>query len=102
MDIGKTPNATALKSNTIQVTQETDIDYFTIEGMRSQGYSQGIFIFMVIGVIVFLVILFKFMFGSQHKEKMKTGEMVLFIWIIVGTIAAVLMGALQLLQGQLF
>jgi len=102
MDVVKTPNATALKTNSIQVSPEQDIDYFTIEGMRSQGYSQGIFIFMVVGVVVFLAILFKFMFGSQHKEKMKTGEMVLFIWIIVGTIAAVIMGALQLLQGQLF
>lgn len=102
MDVVKTPNATALKTNSIQVSPEQDIDYFTIEGMRSQGYSQGIFIFMVIGVVVFLVILFTFMFGSQHKEKMKTGEMVLFIWIILGTIAAVIMGALQLLQGQLF
>ena len=79
-----------------------DPDYFTIEGMRSQEYSIGIFIFMLIGVLVFAGIIFKFMRSAPAGEGLKTGEKVLFLWIILGTFVAVAFGALQLLQGRLF
>ncbi len=85
------------------VAQEQDAppDYLTIEGMKSQEYSYGIFIFMIIGVLVFMGVIFKFMHGSHRESKLKRGEKVMFAWIIVGTIAAVILGTLQLLEGHL-
>ena len=79
-----------------------DADYWTIEGMRSQEFSVGIFIFMIIGVAVFLGIIVKVAFIKKETERLKTGEKVLLVWIILGVLAAVLFGATQLLQGRLF
>ena len=79
-----------------------DADYWMIEGMRSQEFSVGIFIFMIIGVAVFLGIIVKVAFFKKETEHLKTGEKVLLVWIILGTLAAVLFGATQLLQGRLF
>jgi len=81
---------------------QDDIDYWTIEGMRSQEFSIGIFIFMLIGVVVFLVIVFQMIFVKKATERLKTGEKVMIACIILGVVAAVTFGAMQLLQGRLF
>ena len=86
----------------ISAETNRDPDYFTIEGMRSQEFSIGIFIFMLMGVLVFLIIIFKFIISSKSEGGLKKGEKVLMIWIILGTISAVGFGAMQLLQGRLF
>lgn len=83
-------------------TSASEVDYWTIEGMRSQQFSVGIFIFMMAGVLVFAAIIYRFMRGDGKGSKLKLGEKVMFIWIILGTTAAVIFGALQLLQGYLF
>ncbi|MFQ5486882.1 MAG: hypothetical protein ACE5ET_00365 [Gammaproteobacteria bacterium] len=85
----------------VTLEQDAPPDYLTIEGMKGQEYSYGIFIFMIIGVVVFIGVILKFMYGSHGKSKLKRGEKVMFVWIIVGTIAAVILGALQLLEGHL-
>ncbi|MBI1174488.1 MAG: hypothetical protein GC139_04380 [Sideroxydans sp.] len=74
----------------------------SIEGMRSQQFSVGVFIFMLLGVLVFVGIIYAFAFGKAAPKKMKTGEKVLFIAIAMGTMFAVGMGAVQMLSGYLF
>ncbi|MCC6303442.1 MAG: hypothetical protein IT489_11670 [Gammaproteobacteria bacterium] len=70
--------------------------------MRGQEFSVGIFIFMLIGVLVFAAIILRFVWMARKEAGLKTGEKVMFLWIIVGTIVAVIFGGLQLLQGRLF
>lgn len=74
----------------------------SIEGMRSQQFSVGVFIFMLIGVIVFAGIIYVVAFGKAAPKTMKKGERVLFGAIVLGTLFAVAMGALQMLSGYLF
>ncbi len=76
-------------------------DELGIESERSQQFSVGIFYFLILGIIVFSIISFAFMFKDKTK-KIKKGEMILFIWIMIGVVVAVLFGASQLLQGYLF
>ena len=81
-----------------------------IEGMRSQEFSVGIFIFLMICIVVFTIIVIKFLNsgrgvaveGDGESKKLKTGEKILFAWIFLGILAGVIMGAMQLLQGYLF
>lgn len=89
-----------LAVNQSDATGETSI--FTIEGMRGQEYSVGIFIFMLIGVLVFAAVILRFVWMARKESGLKTGEKILFIWIIFGTFVAVIFGGLQLLQGRLF
>ena len=72
----------------------------SIETMRSNSYSVGIFIFLLFGVFVFLSVAYYFM-KTDTKTKLKKGEIFLLIWIVFGVIAAIVMGAVQLLGGFL-
>ena len=74
----------------------------SIEGMRSQQFSVGVFFFMLLGVLVFSVIIYSVAFGRFAPKTMKPGEKVMFGAIILGTILAVVFGGLQLLTGELF
>jgi hypothetical protein len=86
----------------VQVKADDDASYFTMEGMRGQEFSVGIFIFMLIGVLVFAGVILRFVWMASRESGLKTGEKIMFIWIIFGTIVAVIFGGLQLLQGRLF
>jgi hypothetical protein len=78
-----------------------DLGYNTgIEGMDSQQWSIGIFVFLIFCILVFMVIVLKFM-TSDKVATLKRGEKFLFAWIILGVVAAVIIGAMQLLQGRL-
>jgi len=92
-----------MQSNfTVQTEQPVhDPDYFTIEGMRSQEFSVGIFIFLVICIVVFAGIVVAFA-RSEKGKGLKTGEKIMLAWIMLGVIAGIILGAVQLLQGQLF
>lgn len=74
---------------------------FGIESMRSQSYSVGIFIFMIIAMLVFVGVIVLF---YQHTDmsSVKTGEKVLMGMIVLGVIVAAIFGAVQLLDGYLF
>jgi len=72
-----------------------------IESMRSQGYSVFIFIFLMIGIALFLGIIALFARTGQGAA-LKTGEKVLVGMIVLGVIAAIAFAALQLLDGFLF
>jgi heme/copper-type cytochrome/quinol oxidase subunit 4 len=73
----------------------------SIEGMKSQEFSVGIFYFLIICIVVFTIFVFMFMFKSK-KSNLKTGEKILFAWILGGIVVAVLFAAAQMLHGYLF
>ena len=80
-----------------------------VEGLYSQQFSVGIFYFLMVSILVFVVIVIKFMStGSKNDaidgraKKLKTGEKVMFFCIFMGVIGAIIMAAMQLLQGYLF
>ena len=84
-------------------------DRWGVEGLYSQQFSVGIFFFLLLCIVFFTVIVFKFMKSSgktterdQPVKRLKTGEKIMFFWIYLGIIAAVIMAAMQLLQGYLF
>ena len=72
---------------------------YGIEGMRSQEFSIGIFIFLICCIIVFTALVIKFMLTGKGK-RLKTGEKIMFVWIFIGIVAAVFMGISQILMGQ--
>jgi hypothetical protein len=74
----------------------------SIEGMRSQQFSVGVFFFMLLGVLVFSGIIYAVAFGKHAPKTMKPGEKIMFGAIIVGTMLAVVFGGMQLLTGNLF
>ena len=82
------------------ILSDEELDKFTIEGMKSQEYSIGIFFFMLAGIVLFAVIIYKFARDAK-KEGIRRGEVVMFAWLIFGLVGAVIYGAAQLLFGQL-
>lgn len=87
----------------IMVSQENNpfgIDT-SIEGMNSQEFSVAIFYFLVAAIAIFTIFVFMFMF-KDRTSKLKTGERIMFIWILMGIVAAVAFGATQMLHGYLF
>ena len=79
---------------------DEELDRFTIEGMKSQEYSIGIFIFMLAGIVLFAVIVYKFT-RDARRDGMRRGEVLMFAWLIFGLVGAIIYGAAQLLFGQL-
>lgn len=86
--------------NNAIILSDEELDQFTIEGLKSQEYSVGIFFFMMAGIVLFAVVVYKFA-REAHNEGMRKGEVALFAWLIFGLICAVIYGAAQLLFGQL-
>lgn len=74
---------------------------FGIESMRSQSYSIGIFIFMIIAMLVFVGVIALF-YRHTDMSNVKTGEKVLMGMIVLGVIVAAIFAAVQLLDGYLF
>ncbi len=73
----------------------------SIEGMKSQEFSVGIFYFLIASIVVFTIFVFMFMTMGK-REKLKIGEKIMFVWILLGIVAAVAFGAAQMLHGYLF
>lgn len=74
----------------------------SIEGMRSQQFSEWVFVFLLLGVAVFSGIIIALMFGKNRPKQVRLGERVMFGAIILGVVVAVLFGAMQMLGGYLF
>jgi len=74
----------------------------SIEGMRSQVFSQAVFAFLLVGILVFSVIVVIFWFSKNRPEKVRTGEKAMFVAIVLGIFAAVAFGALQMVGNFLF
>ena len=74
----------------------------SIEGMRSQQFSEGVFAFLMIGILVFSGVLIALWITMSRAKKIRTGERLMFSAIILGVVFAVFFGALQMLGGYLF
>ena len=74
----------------------------SIEGMRSQQFSVGVFIFMLLTIFVFVAIVYSVVFGKYAPKTMRLGEKIMFAAIILGVVVAIIFGALQMLSGYLF
>lgn len=98
-NVGAGGNFHMLANATTDLSPGLDL---SIEGMRSQQFSVGVFIFMLLGVAVFAGIIYAFAFGKAAPKTMKRGEKVMFAAIALGTLFAVVIGAMQMLSGYLF
>lgn len=74
----------------------------SIEGMRSQQFSEWIFVFLLVGILVFSGIVIALLNGKKQANDVRKGERILFAAIILGLVLAVIMGAMQMLGGYLF
>jgi hypothetical protein len=74
----------------------------SIEGMRSQQFSEGVFAFLLIGIVVFSGIVIALMFSKNRPKEVRFGERLMFAAIILGVVVAVIFGAAQMLGGYLF
>jgi len=72
----------------------------SIEGLRSQKFSVGIFIFLIISLIFFSVVI-AFYLPKGKDKRLKTGEKVMFGAIIFGIFFAIVFGWVQLIEGYL-
>jgi hypothetical protein len=73
----------------------------SIEGMKSQEFSVGIFYFLIASIVIFTIFVFMYM-TKDKTANLKKGEKILFIWILMGIVVAVGFGAAQMLHGYLF
>ncbi len=71
-----------------------------VEGVFSQQFSQWMFYFLVFSILIFIGISIAYLVYS--RKTLKKGEIILFAWIGLGVIGAVVFGALQMLHGYLF
>ncbi len=74
----------------------------SIEGMQSQQFSVGVFVFLLIGIVVFSAIVITLMFNLSRKENLKSGERWMLTAVVIGVVVSVIIGALQMLGGYLF
>lgn len=74
----------------------------SIEGMRSQQWSEGIFAFLLVGIVVFCGIIVALLFSKNRSKETRLGERLMFGAVILGVVVAVLFGAVQMLGGYLF
>jgi hypothetical protein len=71
--------------------------------MDTEQFSVGVFYFLIVAIIIFVIISFLITFNDKGKSsKLKTGEKLLFIWIMFGVVVAVVFGAAQMMHGYLF
>jgi hypothetical protein len=74
----------------------------SIEGMRSQRFSVGVFVFLVIGILVFAGIIVAVIRSNPSGSKIRPGEKVMLGAIIMGVIVATIFGFMQMVSGVLF
>lgn len=99
-------NSSALNFLSVQLSNvPSDISPkldLSIEGMRSQQFSEWIFVFLLIGILVFSGIVVALLKTKIQTKDVRPGEKMMFAAIIGGLIIAVLFGAVQMLGGYLF
>ncbi len=70
--------------------------------MRSQRFSEWIFVFLMVGILLFSGIIIALLFNKNRPKKIMLGERLLFTAIILGVVVAVIIAAMQMLGGILF
>ena len=71
----------------------------SIESLRSKGFSEYIFWFLIMSLILFCYIIYLYL--PKDLSQLKTGEKVMFGSIVAGVILAVIIGYVQLIEGYL-
>ncbi len=71
----------------------------SIEGLRSQKFSRGIFVFLIVSLIVFSYIIYLYL--PKGEGKLKRGEKIMFGAMVCGMIFALIFGYIQLIEGYL-
>jgi hypothetical protein len=71
----------------------------SIEGLRSQKFSRGIFVFLIVSLIIFSFIIYLYL--PKGENKLKRGEKIMFGAMVCGMIFAVVLGYIQLIEGYL-
>ncbi len=71
----------------------------SIESLRSQKFSRGIFVFLIVSLIIFSYILYLYL--PKEKGTLKRGEKIMFGAMVCGMIFAVILGYIQLIEGYL-
>ncbi|MEO5573721.1 MAG: hypothetical protein ABIR48_04480 [Gammaproteobacteria bacterium] len=94
------PYSSSDYSASIIIAPSSVTDYTGIENIHSKQFSVGIFVFLILGIMLFSGIVIAFMKGKNSKA-LKTGEKWLFAWIFFGILVSIIFGALQLLGGYL-
>ena len=89
-------NATTVQP---EISAQTARDW-GIESERSQDFSVGIFVFLMTCIVVYTVIVVRFMRSGKGK-KLKIGEKIMFTAIFGGIVAAIIMAVMQIFYGQL-
>jgi len=74
----------------------------SIEGMRSQQFSVGVFFFLLLGIAGVSAIVYGVLFGKHAPKTTRLGERLMFGAIILGIVVAIIFGALQMVVGYLF
>lgn len=71
--------------------------------MNSQQFSEGVFVFLLLGIVIFSGIVFVLGFGKNQLrfKGARLGELVLLGVIALGILAAVIMAAVQMVGGYL-
>jgi len=87
-------------SRVIEAAEQHGFD-MGIESMRSQSYSIGIFVFMIIAMLVFVGVIVLF-YKTTDMSNVKTGEKVLMGMIVLGVVVSAIFAAVQMLDGFLF
>ncbi|SPJ18661.1 conserved hypothetical protein [Burkholderiales bacterium] len=82
-----------------QISPKLDL---SIEGMRSQQFSEAVFAFLLVGIFVFSVIVVIFWFSKNRPSEARFGEKMMFGAIVMGIVVAVIFGAMQMVGGILF
>ncbi len=71
----------------------------SIEGLRSRQYSYYIFGFLILSIILFSYIIYLYL--PKGGKSLKKGEKIMFGALVLGVIAAVIIGWIQLIEGYL-
>lgn len=71
----------------------------SIDSLRSKGFSEYIFWFLIMSLILFCFIIYLYL--PKDLNQLKTGEKVMIGSIVGGVIISVIIGYIQLIEGYL-
>lgn len=71
----------------------------SIDSLRAQIFSDYIFGFLILSLILFCYIIYLYL--PKNLGELKLGEKIMFVSIIIGVILAVIIGYIQLIDGYL-
>jgi len=95
---------TGINESVFRILASNDNQYvfgidMSIDSLRSQAYSDYIFVFLILSLILFCYIIYLYL--PKNLGDLKLGEKIMFISIIIGVILAVIIGYVQLIDGYL-